>query len=67
MSEALLLRGIRVVDPASRRDETADVAIVDGKVSVIGASLSAVATRGGDRPGAAGSIRRTTMQHERMR
>jgi dihydroorotase len=39
--QALLLRGGRVIDPASRRDEMADVAITNGVVAAIGKSLSA--------------------------
>ena len=37
----LMLKGGRVIDPASGRDETADVAFGDGKVSEIGPDLSA--------------------------
>jgi len=36
-----MLKGGRVIDPASGRDETADVAFGDGKVSEIGPDLSA--------------------------
>jgi dihydroorotase len=35
----LLLRGGRVVDPASGRDEVADVLLEDGKITAVGASL----------------------------
>jgi dihydroorotase len=35
----LILRGGRVIDPASGRDETADVAFADGKVQAIGPDL----------------------------
>lgn len=38
--QALLLRGGRVIDPASRRDEIADVAIANGVVVAIGKSLT---------------------------
>ncbi len=38
---ALLLTGGRVVDPASRLDATADVLILDGKISAVGKNLSA--------------------------
>src|SRR5262245_30753301 len=37
----LMLKGGRVIDPASGRDETADVAFGDGKVSDIGPDLPA--------------------------
>jgi dihydroorotase len=36
----LVLRGGRVIDPASGRDETADVAFGDGKVTVVGPDLA---------------------------
>src|ERR1700720_3458979 len=35
----LILRGGRVIDPASGRDETADVAFVDGRVKAVGPDL----------------------------
>src|SRR5580704_5090191 len=35
----LILRGGRVIDPASGRDETADIAFGDGKVTEIGRDL----------------------------
>ena len=35
----LILRGGRVVDPASGRDETADIAFADGKVKAVGPDL----------------------------
>ena len=38
--QALFLRGGRVVDPASRRDEIADVVVVNGVVASIGNGLS---------------------------
>ena len=38
----LLIRGGRVLDPASGRDEIADVLLVDGRVEAVGASLAAV-------------------------
>lgn len=42
MSEyAYLLRGARLVDPASARDEQADVLVVDGVVVAVGAGISA--------------------------
>jgi dihydroorotase len=37
----LVLRGGRIIDPASGRDEAADIAFVDGKVSAIGHDLPA--------------------------
>jgi dihydroorotase len=37
----LILKGGRVIDPASGRDETADVAFADGKVAAIGRDLPA--------------------------
>ncbi len=37
--QALLLRGGRVIDPASRRDEIADVAIAGGVIAAIGSQL----------------------------
>src|SRR5580692_3630664 len=37
----LILRGGRVIDPASGRDETADIAFRDGKVTEIGRDLPA--------------------------
>ena len=36
----LVLRGGRVIDPASGRDETADVAFGDGKVTGVGRDLA---------------------------
>jgi dihydroorotase len=35
----LILRGGRVIDPASGRDETADVVFADGKVKAVGRDL----------------------------
>ncbi|MEX0974130.1 MAG: dihydroorotase [Bacillota bacterium] len=40
MSEMLLIRGGRVIDPASRKDEVADVLIVDGKITKVGPDIS---------------------------
>ncbi len=42
----LVLRGGRLIDPASGRDETADIAFGDGKVTGVG----------GDLPGNGGEI-----------
>ena len=36
MSDAVIFRGARIVDPASGRDETADVRIEDGSISDVG-------------------------------
>jgi dihydroorotase len=36
MSDAILLRGGRVVDPSQRHDEVADVLIVDGRIEAMG-------------------------------
>ena len=41
----LILRGGRVIDPASGRDETADIAFGDGKVTEIGATSPPAAPR----------------------
>ncbi len=40
MAEAVLLRGARVVDPASGRDGTADVLVREGAVAEVGTGLS---------------------------
>ncbi len=39
MSETTLIRGGRVIDPAARRDETADVLIEDGRIREVRAGL----------------------------
>jgi len=39
MAEMLLIKGGRVVDPASSRDEVADVLIVDGKIAKVAAGI----------------------------
>ena len=41
----LILRGGRVIDPATRRDHTADVAVTDGKIAAIGNGLEARESR----------------------
>ncbi|HWC42132.1 MAG TPA: amidohydrolase family protein, partial [Actinomycetota bacterium] len=41
MSGKLLLRGGRLVDPASRHDATADVLVDDGRVAEVGTGLDA--------------------------
>jgi dihydroorotase len=35
----LILRGGRVIDPASGRDETVDVGFADGRVNAVGPDL----------------------------
>src|SRR4051812_38979663 len=40
---ALLISGGRVIDPANKADSSADVLIIDGKISAIGKNLSAPA------------------------
>src|SRR5438105_14109208 len=35
----LLLRGGRIIDPANRRDEVADIGFADGKVAAVGHDL----------------------------
>jgi dihydroorotase len=46
MTELLVLRGGRVIDPSQNLDETADVAIVDGRVDRIG-RIGEIGERGG--------------------
>ncbi len=41
----LLIQGGRVIDPASGRDETADVVIADGRITAIGRALGAGGAR----------------------
>jgi len=36
LSKSILIKGGRIIDPASDRDEVADLLIVDGKISEIG-------------------------------
>ena len=38
---ALLLKGGRVIDPASKRNEVADVLVEDGVIRAVGANLAA--------------------------
>lgn len=45
MSENLLIRGGRVIDPSQEIDESLDVAIVDGKIAAVGKRLGAAAGR----------------------
>ncbi len=40
MADMLLIKGGRIIDPSSSRDEIADVLIVDGKIAKIGQNLS---------------------------
>jgi len=51
---ALLITGGRVVDPANRFDASADVLIIDGKISAVGKNLSA--PKDAERLDAAGKI-----------
>jgi len=46
-SSRLLIKGGRVIDPASGRDESADVLLVDGRVAAIGRVSEADAREGG--------------------
>jgi dihydroorotase len=41
MARRILIRGGRLLDPATRRDEVADLLVEDGRVAAIGPSLSA--------------------------
>lgn len=43
MAERILIRGARLVDPASGRDEVTDVVVADGRVAEVGAASGAVA------------------------
>ncbi len=45
MTFDLLLRGGRVIDPATGRDETADVAVTDGRIVAVESNLPAGAAR----------------------
>ena len=45
MSQSLLIRGGRVIDPASNRDEVADLLVRDGRIAAIGTGLSADGAR----------------------
>ena len=53
---SLLVTGGRVVDPAHRFDVLADVLILDGKISAVGAGLGAQAPAGTPRLDAAGRV-----------
>jgi len=53
---ALLLTGGRVIDPANRLDASADLLIIDGKISAIGKDASANAPAGAERFDASGMI-----------
>ncbi len=53
---SLLVTGGRVVDPANRFDAVADVLILDGKISAVGAGLGAQAPAGTPRLDAAGRV-----------
>ena len=50
---ALLIRGGRVIDPSSGRDEQGDVLIEDGRVTAVGGGLD---TEGAEVVDAAGCI-----------
>jgi dihydroorotase len=52
----LLLTGGRVIDPANQLDATADVLIVDGKISAVGPNLAAGAPAGIPRLEATGRV-----------
>lgn len=51
MSERLVIRGGRVIDPANGIDGRADVLIEDGRIASVGAALEAVAARDVDAAG----------------
>jgi dihydroorotase len=53
---ALLLTGGRVIDPANRLDTTADLLIIDGKISAIGKDASANAPADAERMDVKGMI-----------
>src|SRR6266700_1918137 len=53
---ALLLTGGRVIDPANRLDASADVLIIDGKISAVGKDASANVPAGAERFDAKGMI-----------
>jgi dihydroorotase len=53
---SLLLTGGRVIDPANKFDSSADVLIIDGKISAVGKNLSAKAPKKIERFDAAGKI-----------
>ena len=41
MAKDLLIKGGRVIDPATNRDETADILVADGKIAGIEAGIIA--------------------------
>ncbi len=51
MSELLLIKGGRVIDPASGRDEVGDVLVRDGRIAAIGGGLAADGAREVDASG----------------
>ena len=53
---SLLLTGGRVIDPANRLDSSADVLIVDGKISAVGKDASAKAPANAERMDVNGMI-----------
>jgi dihydroorotase len=55
-SASLLISGGRVIDPANRLDQTADVWIRDGRIAAVGSGLSAQVPAGTPRLDAAGKV-----------
>jgi dihydroorotase len=45
VTDRLLIRGGRVIDPASGRDGVADVLVEGGRIAVVGESLEAAGAR----------------------
>jgi dihydroorotase len=45
VSERIIIRGGRVIDPASKFDAVADIILEDGRVAVVGANIAADSTR----------------------
>ncbi len=45
MTERILIRGGRIIDPASRRDEVADVLVEDNRIAAIGREVSTSGAR----------------------
>jgi dihydroorotase len=45
VTDRIIIRGGRVIDPASRRDELADVLVEDGAIAAIGADIAADGAR----------------------
>ena len=55
-TNALLLTGGRVIDPASKLDAVADVLIVDGKISAVGRDAAAAAPKNAERHDVSGLV-----------